>query len=57
MCKNEIRETDLFDSIKSMKTNRTPGNDGLTKLFYKNFWDELKTPLMESCNRAFYTKI
>ena len=47
-----------------MKSNKTPGNDELTKEFYKTFWDELKsrlielkTPLMESVNRAFYTKI
>ena len=28
---NKISETDLFDSMKSMKNNKTPGNDGLTK--------------------------
>ena len=33
------------------------GNDGLTKEFYQTFWNELKTSLMESINRAFYTKI
>ena len=44
LCENEIRETDLFDSMKSMKNNKTPGNDddGLTKEFYETFWDELK---------------
>ena len=31
----------------------TPGNDGLTKEFYNIFWTELKTPLVESINRAF----
>ena len=40
-----------------MKNNKTPGNDGLTKEFYETFWDKLKTPLMESINRDFYTKI
>ena len=55
LCGNEIRETDLFDSMKSMKNNETPGNDGLTKEFYETFWDELKTFLSESINRVFYT--
>ena len=31
LCENEIRETDLFDSMKSMENNKTTGNDGLTK--------------------------
>ena len=40
-----------------MRNNKTPGNDRLPKEFYKTFWDELKNSLMESINRAFYTKI
>ena len=28
LCENEIRETDLFESMKSMKNNKTPGNYG-----------------------------
>ena len=40
-----------------MKNNKTPGNDRITKEFYETFWDELKTPLMESVNQAFHTKI
>lgn len=42
--------------MKSMKNNKTVGNDGLTKQFYESFWDELKILLMESVNRAFHTK-
>ena len=42
--------------MKSMKNKKTAGSDGLTKEFYENFWDELKAPLMESVNQAFYTK-
>ena len=43
--------------MKSMKNNKTPDNDGLTKEFDKTFGDELKTPLMESVNQAFHSKI
>ena len=43
--------------MKSMKNNKTPGNDGLAKEFYETFWDELKTPVMKSVNQAFHTKI
>ena len=52
-----MSETDLFDSMKSMKNSKTPGNDGLTKEVYETLWDELKIPLMESVNQAFQTKI
>ena len=54
---NKISETDLFDSMKSMKNKKTPCNYGLTKEFYETFWDELKTPLMKSINQAFHAKI
>ena len=52
-----ISKTELFDSMKSMRNNNIPGNDGLTKEFFENFLDELKTPLMESVNQTFRTKI
>ena len=55
LCQNKIGVTDLFASMKNMKNNKTPGNDGLTKEFYETFWDELKIPLMESVNQAFHT--
>ena len=57
LCENKISETDLFDFMKSIKNNKTPGNNGLTKEFYKTFWDELKTPLIESVNQVSHTKI
>ena len=53
---NKISETDIFDSMKSMKNNKTHSNDGLTKKFYETFWNELKTPLMKSTNQVFHTK-
>ena len=52
-----ISKTELFDSMKSMRNNKIPGNDGLTKEFFENFLDELKTPLMASVNQTFRTKI
>ena len=52
-----ISKTELFDSMKSMRNNKIPGNDRLTKEFFENILDELKTPLMESVNQTFRTKI
>ena len=57
LCENEIRETDLFTSMKSIKTKKTLSNDGFThKKNYEKFWDKRKNPLIESTNRAFCTK-
>lgn len=31
LCKKEIWETDLFQSMESLKNSKTPGNDELIK--------------------------
>ena len=36
-----------------MSNNKSPENDGITKVFYEAFWDDLKTPLLLSANKAF----
>ena len=42
LCENDLTEDKLLISLKSMQNNKTPGNDGLTKEFYENFWNEIK---------------
>ena len=39
--------------FKLKKNNKTPGNDGLSREFYKGFWDDVKTPLLTSINDVF----
>ena len=46
--------TDLCKSMNKIKNKKTTGNDGLTKELYKTFWDELKTPQMESISQVFH---
>ena len=36
-----------------MENNKSPGNDGPSKEFYKCFWDEIKNPFLTSVPRAF----
>ena len=47
-CEGEITEYELLKSLKSIKNDKSPGNDGLTKEFYETFWEEIKTPLSNS---------
>ena len=35
-----------------MQNNKSPGNDGLTKEFYDDFWDEIKKLLIVSATEA-----
>ena len=40
VCDNDLTDKGLFDALKGIPNNKFPGNDGLTKEFYKTFWDE-----------------
>ena len=52
-CEGEITEEELLKALKNMHKNKSSGNDGITKEFYEAFWDDLKTPLLLSVNKAF----
>ena len=48
VCKKELTYEELSDALKGTPNNKSPGNDGLTKAFYKTFWDELKNSFINS---------
>ena len=52
LCDIELTEKDLYDSMKSMKNDKSPGNDGLTKEFYVTFWDDIKATCVSSLKQA-----
>ena len=37
LCKDNLTAKDLYNSLKSMQSDKSPGNDGLTKEFYETF--------------------
>jgi len=49
-CEGELTIEECLSSLKSFKTNRTPGNDGLTVEFYKKFWPVLGKWCVSSFN-------
>ena len=42
LCEGELTESELYDTLKNMPNNKSPGNDGLTKEFFLSFWDDIK---------------
>ena len=48
LCEDHLTEKDLHNYFKSMQSDKSPGNDGLTKEFYETFWTELKEIFVDS---------
>ena len=55
-CDDIINENELFQCLKLMPNNKSPGNHGLTKEFYESFWEEIKNPLLLSFDTGFDKK-
>ena len=52
LCEIDLTENDLFDSLKSMQNDNSPGNNGLAKEFHKKFWNELKEMFVDSVSET-----
>ena len=53
-CEGFITNQECKYALNSMKTNKSPGLDGLTVEFYRTFWDILSQVLLDSYNEAFW---
>ena len=54
LCEGPLRYAECFKVLSTFSNNKTPGNDGLTIEFYKFFWPELRTLLVDSLNYAYF---
>ena len=52
ICEGDLNDLELLEVLKSMQNNKSPGNDGLTKEFYKTFLNETKHLFMNSIMEA-----
>ena len=52
ICEGDLVESELFKSLSSMQDCKSPGSDGLTKEFYKYFWNVIEDQLMNSIKEA-----
>jgi exonuclease III len=44
----DVTEEELFRTLQTFKTNKSPGNDGLSAEFFTFYWDDLKDLLMKA---------
>ena len=54
MCEGQLTYSECFKVLSTFSNDKTPGNDGLTIEFYKFFWSEIGTFLLDSLNYAYF---
>ena len=52
-CEGRLTVKECWDALRSMKNNKSPGNDGITKEFLEYFWGKLGTFLVSTLNHSF----
>ena len=52
-CEGKLSLNEIYAALESMPSNKSPGNDGLSKEFYLCLFDTIGSILMESLNYAF----
>jgi hypothetical protein len=50
-------EKEIKEALDDMKVNSTPGPDGFTVSFYKNFWEQMKGPVVEMFNKFYRVEL
>ena len=56
-CEGIISQQECEDALKKIKSNKSPGDDGIPIEFYKAFWNEIGSLLVDVYNESFENKI
>ena len=51
-----LQYNEVTDTLKNMKNDKSPGNDGFTSIFYKLFWNKIGHFVVKALNYAFISK-
>ena len=51
-----LEENELFQALKSMEENKSPGKDGIPMEFYRKFWPIIKNDFKDLMNHIFLEK-
>ena len=54
-CEGLLTEKECLKALKSMDSEKTPGTDGLPAEFYKIFWNDIASTLINALNFAYET--
>ena len=52
-CEGKLDLNEIYDALKSKPSNKSPGNDGLSKEFYLCFFDIIGQPLLDCLNFSY----
>ena len=53
LCEGKLTRRECWEALLSMGSNKSPGNDGISKEFYICFFDKIITHLLDALNLAF----
>ena len=53
LCEGELTKRECWEALQTMRDNKSPGNDGLSKEFYVCFFKEIHSYLLGSLNMSF----
>ena len=53
---NLFEEKELYQALKTMEENKSPGKDGIPMEFYITFWHLIKNDFTELINHIFFVK-
>ena len=52
-CEGKLRKNECLEALKSMASDKSPGNDGLPCEFYEVFWNDVAEILIKSFNYSY----
>ena len=52
-CEGKISVSECHKLLDSFQNNKTPGNDGISIEFHKEFWSLISDPFINSINECF----
>lgn len=53
LCEGKVTLNECTEVVQKLRKNKSPGHDGLPSEFYKMFWGEINTLVIESFNESF----